>query len=408
MKRQLIAIFIISVLFATSGCWNRRELNTLAIIMAIGIDKAPEDGKIKLTTQVLKPDEIKAPAATGGQGSPKGVWVLTSTGHTIFDAYRNATMQSDRKLYNSQTKVIVISEEMARAGVRPILDFFDRDHELRRLSWLLIAKGEAKDIIEAEHEQEKIPAQAIESLVTASGATSMAVTVNLHEFLKMLANKATDPFASRIEIIAEEETEKKAAKKPKPEESQQNGPRKRMRLTGAAVFKDDKLAGWLNRPETRGLNWILGKVKSGIIIVKSPKDENQYVALEIIRASSKIIPEIRDGQVTITVEVEEEGNLGEQMSDVDLTTPEYFDSLERRQATVIKNEIAAVLRKAQKEWGTDIFGFGDAIHRKFPREWKKLEKKWDTEFSQIEVKVKVISTLMRFGLHTAPAGTKRE
>lgn len=412
MRRWLIAALIVIVTITASGCWNRRELDTLAVMMAVGIDKAKEDGKINLTVQILKPAEVKAPAAPGGMGSPTGVWTLTSTGYTVFDAFRNATMQSSRKLFVSHMKVIVIGEEMARSGVAPLVDFLDRDPEPRRLSWFLIAKGEAKDIIEAEHEQEKIPAKALEDLVRGYGATSTAAKVNLHEFLKMLASKTTDPVASRIEIIAAEELEKKAKESPEEkreregEERKEGKPVRRVRLTGAAVFKKDKLVGWLNRPETRGLNWILGKVRSGIIVVKSPKDETQYVSLEIIRASSKIAPEIHDGKVVVTVEVKEEGNLGEQMSDVDLTKPETFRSLERRQATVIKNEIDSVLRKAQREWGVDIFGFGEAVRRKFPKEWKALEKRWREEFPQVEVKVEVTAKLRKVGLSTTPVEVK--
>lgn len=403
MKRCLVAALIVIIAITSSGCWNRRELNELAVVMAIGIDKAKEDGKIQLTVQILKPAEVKAPAAMGEMGSPKGVWILTSTGYTVFDAFRNATMQSDRKLYLPHNKITVIGEEMARSGVAPLVDFLDRDHETRRLTWFLIAKGEASDILEAEHEQEKIPAEAIENLMKASNATSMSAVVKLHDFLKTLASKTTDPVASRIEVIAPEELKGEGEEGT---EGQEGKPKKRVRLTGAAVFKEDKLVGWLNRHETRGLNWILGKVKSGIIVVKSPQDETKYISLEIIRARSKITPELKEGKVVITVEIEEEGNLGEQMSAVDLTKPEIFASLERRQAAVIKNEIESVLKKAQQEWGVDIFGFGEAVHRKFPREWQQLEKIWREEFPELEVKVKVIAKLRKVGLITTPAETK--
>ncbi|MDK2878933.1 MAG: spore germination protein [Thermoanaerobacteraceae bacterium] len=55
------------------------------------------------------------------------------------------------------------------------------------------------------------------------------------------------------------------------------------------------------------------------------------------------------------------------MSDVDLIKPKPIKSLERRQATVIRNEIEFVLKKA-REWGVDIFGFGETVHRKYPEE----------------------------------------
>ena len=266
-------LILLTIAFITlGGCWSRRELDTLAIVTAVGIDKAKEDGKISIAFQILKPSEIKAPSSgSTGSGGSKGVWVLSSTGYTVFDAARNATMQSDRRLFFPQNKIIVIGEEMARTGISPLLDFFDRDPEPRRLSWLLIAKGKASDVIHAQHEQEKIPAKAIEGMIKTSGGTSTAVNVNLNDFFKQLSSPPTDPVACRIEMINEEESKNK-----------------KMRFTGAAVFKKDKLVGFLDRPETRGLNWVLGKVKSGIIVVKSPKEETKNVALEIARASNKI------------------------------------------------------------------------------------------------------------------------
>lgn len=389
MRKGLLILLTAIVSLTVVGCWNRRELDTLAIVTAVGIDKSKEDGKITTTMQIMKPSEIKS--ASSGSGGSKGVWVVTSTGYTVFDSVRNATMQSDRKLFFAQNRAIVIGEEIAREGVTPLLDLFDRDPEPRRLTWLLIAKGKAGDVIHAEHEQEKIPSKAIEGMIKSSGVTSMAVTVNLNDFLKNLSTHSTNAVAGRIDIINEEDGENKKIK---------------MRVTGASVFKGDKLVGFFDRSETRGLNWINGKVKSGIIVVKSPIQETKNVALEIIRASSKITPEIQDGQIGITVEIKEEGNLGEQMSSLELTNTEMFRVLEQRKAQVIKNEIESVFKKAQKEWGTDIFGFGEAVHRKYPKEWKELKEQWGDVFPEIDVQIKVDAKLRAPGLSAGPTKAK--
>ncbi|HHY42143.1 MAG TPA: Ger(x)C family spore germination protein [Thermoanaerobacterales bacterium] len=222
-------------------------------------------------------------------------------------------------------------------------------------------------------------------MIKSSSATSMAVQVNINEFLKNLASPTSDPIACRIEMIQDHQNKNQ-----------------KMRLTGASVFRKDKLVGFLDEHETRGLNWILGKVVSGIILVKSPKDENEDVALEIIRASSKIIPEISDDQIKITIEIKEEGNLAEQLPDIDLTNTKTFKELEQRKAQVIKNEVQSVLEKAQKEWGADIFGFGDAVHRKYPKEWKTLQTKWRDVFPTINVEIKVDARLRDTGLSSAP------
>ena len=390
MKKSF-AIFLILFLLQImlTGCWNRRELDTLAIVQAVGLDRT-EDGKISLTVELLKPAEIKAPSGDkggGGGGGGKGTWTLTSQGETVFDAFTNATLQSDRKLFISMNKIVVISQEAAEAGIAPLMDFLNRDPEPRLLAYMFITKGKAKDILEAEPEQDKILAKALESSAKATMAASKIPKIKMLDVMKALASKTSDPFIPGVEIAQNKEGEKV---------------KKTVKPDGTAIFEKDKLIGWFDKKETRGLLWVLGEVKSGIIIVKSPQEESKKVSLEIIRASSKIKPEMIDGNLVITVEVKEEGNLGEQMSEgVDLTKPDMFEELEKRQAAVIEAEINAALTKAQA-WGVDIFKFGEEVHRKVPREWAELKENWDEEFKNIKVIVEVEAKLRRTGLSTKP------
>lgn len=58
----------------------RRELNTLAMVMAAGIDHDQAADRVTLTVQILKPDEVKPPAGRmGGTEGSKGVWVAESS-----------------------------------------------------------------------------------------------------------------------------------------------------------------------------------------------------------------------------------------------------------------------------------------------------------------------------------------
>ncbi|MBP2631758.1 MAG: germination protein Ger(x)C [Firmicutes bacterium] len=380
-RQKALSVFLLIVLsLLLSGCWNRRELGNLSIVEGVGIDKT-NDGQICLTVQILKPDAIKG--KSGESSNEKAFFTLTSTGKTLQEAFRNATKESDKKLYLWQMKIIVIGEEAAKIGIAPLLDLFNRDQEDRRTWLLFIARGKAQDILEAEHPQEKIPAKAIESLAKATVSTSQIPKVILHDYLKTIASKTSAPFIPGIEVIEEKKAEK---------------PKKKLKLEGTAVFKEDKLIGWLDKKETRGLLWILGQVKSGVLIVNSPGDEDKYVSLEIIRASSKIKPKFIDGRFVMNVKVTETGNLSEQLSEVHLTTPETFKQLEEKQKTAIHDEINAAIVKVQKELGVDVFKFGEAVHREFPQEWKKLKTNWDEEFANIDINVEVDANLRNVGM----------
>ncbi|MDP4127527.1 MAG: Ger(x)C family spore germination C-terminal domain-containing protein [Bacillota bacterium] len=121
------------------------------------------------------------------------------------------------------------------------------------------------------------------------------------------------------------------------------------------------------------------------------------VAIEIMKASSKVKPELIDGKPVMTVSVEEVGNLGEQMTSINMATPENFKKLEERQAVVIQDEINAALQKAQT-LGTDVFKFGTEYHRKFPKEYPALEENWEEEFKKMTVNVEVKAKLNETGL----------
>ncbi|MDQ7095218.1 Ger(x)C family spore germination protein [Desulfosporosinus sp. PR] len=375
MKRALSIISCILLLLLLPGCWNRRELNTLAIVQAVGVDLT-DDGQISISLQILKPSAIKSSTTEKGSGS-KSVWVVTSTGETVFDAIRNASMQTDRKAYFSHNTVYVLSEKLAREGLSDEIDLFGRDSEFRQLPYVFISRGNAEDIIRSNYEQEKIPGQAIEKLAKLTFASSKLPRTQLIDLLKNFASKTNDSIIPGINLIQSNDNESNE---------------KSLKLEGTAILKRDKMIGWFDSKETRGILWILGDVKSGIIVVPTPGDETKKSAIEIIRVNSSVVPEQVDGNLVITVNVHAEGNLGEQMNAIDLVKPDSFTELENNMTEVIKAEINSAVDNAQK-WDVDIFKFGPEVHRRFPKEWPELEKNWREEFKKIQVNVVVDSKL---------------
>lgn len=381
--KDILVILLIIVSLASTGCWNRRELTTMAIVLAVGIDMA-EDDRIQLTVQIVKADEFRR---EGGSGKEKFL-VMTSTGYTIFDAVRNFIMESGRKLFWSHIKVIVIGEGLARDGVAPVLDFFDRDHEPRRESWLLIAKGAtAKEIIEAEHKIEGIPALAVKQLVEGYRGTGIITAMNLHHFLTAMNTPGIEPAVTAIHLL-----------KRLHDDENKDG----FIAEGAAVFKKDRLAGWLDRTETRGVNWINGRVVSGILAVQSPVDHSKRVSVEIVRSDSTITPEYKNGRLSVTVEIRMEGTLGEQLSGSAMAIPEQVEELQKHVNDQILKEAGSALAAAQDKYKTDVFGFGREVSRRIPKLWKELDGRWEDEFSQLHVIVRVESKIRATGLASDP------
>lgn len=380
---QFCAVLLLIAFLLTSGCWSYRELDQLALVTAVGIDPGKQPGDIQLTVQIINPGEVQSGGGGGGEsgggaGGQKPPFIVKSrTGKTIFDAVRNFVPETDRKLYWPDTQVMIIGKEQAKQGVRPVLDYFIRNNEPRPTVWILVADGKAGDVLNAPGELEKVSALEMGQLIEHQSLSSKNVMINMQDFVSRLLSKTTAPIATIIKIDQRQ---------------------KRISLSGTAVFKEDRLVGQLDGRQTRGLLWVLGKVKSGAIIVNAPGGR---AGLEIIRSRTQIKPAFTNGKVKIKVSIREEGNLNCQMSPVELATPEMLKSLARRKATVIRNEINSALAKA-KALNADIFEFGDAIHRANPKEWRKLEPNWDQIFPQLQVEVDVRSVIRLVGLTIPP------
>lgn len=377
---KLIPCLLISTIL--SGCLGGREINDLEIVVGIGIDKDTEAEGIMLTAQVVKPGEMDKSKDAGGNES-KAFWNVRSAGHSIFDAARQITQKTGNRLFVSHTQVIIFGEYSAKDGIQKYFDFFLRSHEMRPTVLILVSKGKAADIMDIKSETEKFPAFSMVKLVKSYGFTSQLYKVNVNDFTERLMSMTTSPIAPIVYKDGDD-----------------------IRVSGMAVFKNDKMAGTLSEEETRGLLWVLGKVKSGILQVNSPLGKGKAF-LEITDAKSDVVPEIKDGKVQINIKISEKANLSEQSTVENLATATAFKELEKNQKVQIKREIMAAFDKS-RELNCDIFGFGDFISERYHKKWKDMESKWDSIYQNITLKIDIQAKVEKTDLLTRPAVPGKE
>jgi len=122
--------------------------------------------------------------------------------------------------------------------------------------------------------------------------------------------------------------------------------------------------------------------------------------MELIRTKTTLKGGVKNGKPEIDINIRAEANVAEVQCDIDLTKLEMIKELERRNNQKLKKLIEKTVSKVQKEYKTDIFGFGDAINRSNPKEWKELEPDWETNFSTLPVSVKIDFKIRRTGTQT--------
>ncbi|NMD69162.1 Ger(x)C family spore germination protein [Bacillus sp. DNRA2] len=386
MKKLLFFLIFIPCLLMVTGCWNRRELNELALVVAMSIDKC-EEGYV-ITAQVVEPNEVAS--QKGGSGrSP--VTTYTEKGKYIFEAIRRMTTVSPRKLYFSHLQMLVVGEEIAREGISKPLELLTRDPEFRKDFYIAVAKGvKGNEILENLTSIEKIPANKLHSsLETSEKAWAPTIAVQMDELVNDLTSEGKNAVLTGITIRG---NVNKAASM---ENVTRIEPYARLKYKDIAVFKKDKLIGWLNEKESKGYNYITDNVTNTVGDVPCLEDEKLVV--EIIRSKSKISGKVINGKPKINVDIFAEANVGEVACNIDLTKPETIRKLEKSVNQVNVNILQTSIKKAQK-LGVDIYGFGEVIHRADPKAWRTLKKDWNSHFIELDVNIHSNIKIRRTGV----------
>lgn len=378
MNKKLVMILLLPLLLMTlSSCWSRKELNELAIVAAMGIDK--NDTGYQLTTQVIIPNEVSGQTAT--IGVPISAYDAESI--TICEAFRKLTSTLPRRPYLSHVNIVVISEEVAKEGIAGIIDSLVRDDDFRMSSSVFIAKGnKATEILKVLTSLESIPANKIDNIARSSEQNySVTRPISLLQTVQMLVNDGGNLILPGINILGDpdEGNQKKQLE-------EVNIPVK-IEITPFAVFKKDQLVGWLDNQTSKGFNSVLGEVKGSMTNVLC--DEKEYNTFQTTGTKSKIDVRFEQNKPIITVKHEVSGMLCKVGCNIDLTNPQNISKLEKSFEVVLTKQLEESVKTIQTEFQSDIFGFGSIVHRKNHKLWKELSENWDEEFTKLQVEIKV-------------------
>ena len=395
LKRLLFILIILSTIFLT-GCWSSHEVNTLAITVCIGIDKT-ENGYL-VTEQVLNPRAIASKKATAE--SP--VVIYTAEGNDLAEIVRRITTQSSRLLYNADLRMVVIGEDVAKDGIQNILDYFLRNYEYRTDFYFVIAKNStANEVLGILTPIESVPGFSMYiSLKMSEEKWAAMKSIRIIELVNSIIADGDNPVLTGIEISQDEISPKST------DILKQSGEYKKLKYTGLGAFNKDKIVGWLDEDESKGYNYITDNVKN--TIEYADYDSKVKITYEIINAKSRTKVYFLENKPAIEVKIKTKCNIVIVEGEFDVSAEENKQILNKLLASKVKLLCEKALNKAQKELKTDIFGFGEAIHRKYPKTWEKLKDDWNDKFTDLPVNITVEAETNQLGQITKPLFMKEK
>lgn len=396
MSRKSISLYliIISVSFL-SGCWSKQELNELAIISGMSIDKN-EEGRYIKTIQLLNPSSVAGGLQGGGAGQSPAVTVYSATGDSVLEAHFNAITKISRKLYHAHANLIVVGEEVAQEdGLENVLDAFERDPEIRPTAKVVIAHNtKAGDLLKSLTAVDKIPAEKVNgTLQTTEKSSGTNIEVTLQDVINALTSEGKEPVLSGVNMKGDIELGKKI------ENVQKSELDTTLEADGLAIFKEGKLIDWYHDDMAKGVIWILDKMKQTDLELERDGKENGIV-YNVIRQKTKVSADTKNDIPAITINVRAEGDIREVRTPVNLEDPKVILEIEKELEKKIKTMLEETVKRTQQN-RTDIFGFGEEVHRSNPKKWRKMKSEWNNNyFPNLNVKIKVEAFIRRTGLRS--------
>lgn len=393
---KLMLILLTSLIgLISSGCWGALEIEKRGYVLGIAIDKAGNevDGKkefeymplettgpkyaFTLDIPVISSSLNKPAGQSGGGADRQRNWDLTVVANTFFEANREYSTRLNYPPYYSHLKAIVISSDVAEQDISKLLDIFVRDPEVRRRTKVFITPGRASDFWKVIPKIDNYPSEYLASLPNNNVKTSRMlhktdlgkVSEAIHEHRNFVLPKV---IADKYEI----------------------------KDAGCAVFKNNKMVGWLDEIKTNYLKWITDYANGGVVSVNLPGFSDSPITLEIKKVKTKQRPIPTEDSVEMVLDVKADLDVAEVSipGDTNVFSPEFVSQLEKAAEEKIQDQILDTVSYVQREYDADVFFFATNIQRFEPNTWDKIKDSWDEKFRTVKVTANVKVKINQLGL----------
>ncbi|MDD2233317.1 MAG: Ger(x)C family spore germination protein [Desulfitobacteriaceae bacterium] len=399
-RMTCLLLSLLILVLALSGCWGKREVESLGFVFGIGIDKGSKPGSYLITFQIGSPKE----ADEGGNNIQD--YTISAEGSSMREATDKIYNTIIKHPFVGTTKVVIIGEELAREGINSVLDYIQRYYQFRRSTYLVLAEGSAKDLLNIKLRTGKLVSLSLLDDIEKNDWLANFPRVRLGHYLTELGNESTAPVIPLAHEIA-------PGKENIQYESQDGEEPQEVHISGMGVFAGDKLYAVLGDEETRGFMWLQGEVKYRVLSTKiGNEQDNFWISARVIKAKTNWKLQNNEGKPGIHYKIGITTDLDELSAEQQQRSPEEYLQFVKNSSTafnaLVKAECDAALQKSY-ELGLDFLGIGRKLEQRNSRYWKQIKDQWQQVMPGVPVTVsidnKVESGGSSFNPPTNPVGS---
>ncbi|UFT99448.1 Ger(x)C family spore germination protein [Radiobacillus kanasensis] len=397
----LPSILFILTLFIT-GCYDKRELEKQSYVIAIGVDQAEEEHKYSVTFQIANPEA--GSLITGGGTQEKPRETITIVANDLITAANTANSIVTKEITLDHTKVIVVSEELARSGeMIRFMQSTTRTTQIRPGVQLVVSKEKAETFLNNNHPTlESRPHKYYQFMLHRAKETGNIPESDFHRFFQITEGDAGLFLA--IYATSEKEDYKESGKEDEliAGEIPAKGENP-VEFMGSAVLKEGKMIDVLSGQATRLANVfdVTTNMNDLASTYKDPLAEEYDISASYVQRREPEVnityhkdkPTVIDVNVPFSIEVlaiPSLVNYAESKEKQKILKDSIEKSLEKKSRELIK--------KTQEEYGTDPFYWSLFVRKNFLTIKEYEEANWNKKiYPNAEINVNFELNMIEFG-----------
>lgn len=366
--RRAAAAALIFCLLPLTGCGTgflprAREVEDVALLRVMGVD-AQEDG-----VAVTVSTGVQSRGADKGDEPPE---IFSRAAGTVSGACLAMQSGGDSYLFYGHVSQLLAGEALASRGLDEVLDYVERDIEMRLDAQIYIIKeGTAEAALSAADSDGKSATDRLDALEDDVGLVAGSLSRTVKDVLEGQARNGA-AFIPAIRMTGRESDAHLAP-------------------AGYAILKDNALAGWALGDAARGTDLLLGRTEADIVEVDA--GGGGKTALRLVSAKTGVRP-VFDGDrlVGLDLDCAVEANVAQAPPGMDIA--EAMGPLGAALTAEVQKRARAVLDLSQG-LNADYLGLLRRAGMACPWRWNAIERQGPAAFSALSINLRVNAEIER-------------
>lgn len=355
VKKLCIFFSILIAMFSLSSCGYVTQVNEMAYVVGLGVDKADNDN-ILLSLQFAKPMSV---SSKEGGGENKSTSLVSAKGSDIFSAMSILESSLSKQINLTHTKIILFSDEILKSGIESHVKMLMANQNIRPNTYCALSLGGANIYLETVKPALELNPAKYYTLMFSKDTKSIVPNTTLKDLYFSFTANDKDAVLPIVSVLDKNSMENKNEKDDYIAGESAKKTENKTDNAGVAFLKGDKLAKILPTSFSENYNILSGDFKVGYYSFKI-NDEIVTVKLNLSK-KPKFCTKINKNMVSTKIKICMSLSLVSQTEILGkLSENELLEKINEN----ILNEMNTFFATT-KEYNVDVLGIKSHLKRNF-------------------------------------------